>query len=166
MSDETFLNALQNAFGYRLGQLSNPSKRFTYPLSLSVSQQRTKQRIVLLGNAAQTLHPIAGQGLNLALREIAELMEILMCDEGVMSEIIERLHEYEYKRQPDINKTIKFTDRLNFLFTTEYPIISRSRGLGLALLGAIPLLEEKIVRQNLGETGSNASLLKGPALRS
>ena len=161
LSDQAFLLALQQAFGYRLGQLSNLSKRFAYPLTLSVSEQRVQQRVVLLGNAAQTLHPIAGQGLNLALREIAELTDILLGSEHVMETIDEKLLKYEANRQPDITKTIRFTDRLNFLFTAGYPILSRSRGLGLALLGAIPILEEKIVRQNLGDTGSNASLLKG-----
>ena len=65
------------------------------------------------------------------------------------------------KRQPDIEKTIRFTDRLNFLFNTDYPVLKQSRGLGLAMLGAIPVLEEQIVKQNLGESGSNASLLSG-----
>lgn len=161
-----FLNKLQKAFGQRLGKLSQLSRRYTYPLSLSVSQHRTQQRTVLLGNSAQTLHPIAGQGLNLAIREIAELMEILTSAGNAMVTIEDKLKEYESKRQPDITKTIKFTDRLNFLFTVDFPILSQSRGLGLALLGAIPLLEEKIVRQNLGESSTNAKLLKGMPLRS
>ena len=163
--DELFVEKLQQAFGYRLGRLSNPSKRFAYPLSLSVSQQRVKQRVVLLGNAAQTLHPIAGQGLNLALREIAELTDILLASEKAIDSIDEKLQEYEARRQPDIKRTIRFTDRLNFLFTADYPVLSHSRGLGLALLGAIPILEEKIVRQNLGDTGSDASLLRGRSQR-
>jgi len=161
LSEDSFLEILQQAFGYRLGRLSNPSKRFAYPLSLSVSQQRVQQRVVLLGNAAQTLHPIAGQGLNLALREIAELTDILLAKENAIGSINEKLQEYEAIRQPDITKTIRFTDTLNFLFTADYPVLSRTRGLGLALLGAIPILEEKIVRQNLGDTGSKASLLRG-----
>ena len=139
LSDDSFVEKLQQAFGYRLGRLSNPSKRFAYPLSLSVSQQRVKQRVVLLGNAAQTLHPIAGQGLNLALREIAELTDILLANEKAIDSIDEKLQEYEAMRQPDITKTIRFTDRLNFLFTADYPVLSYSRGLGLALLGAIPI---------------------------
>jgi len=123
-----------------------------------------QQRVVLIGNAAQTLHPIAGQGLNLALRDIAELVEIL--DQNDINSIDEELINYENKRQPDIEKTIRFTDRLNFLFNADYPVLKQSRGLGLAMLGAIPALEERVVKQNLGEAGSNASLLRGNAINS
>jgi 2-octaprenyl-6-methoxyphenol hydroxylase len=165
LSDEGFLEELQQAFGQRLGHFSNLSRRFAYPLSLLVSDQRVQQRVVLVGNAAQTLHPVAGQGLNLALRDIAELSEILVSSENALDNIDEALRAYEACRQPDIENTVRFTDRLNFLFTADYPVLSRTRGLGLALLGAIPALEERIVRQNLGTLGSAASLLQGRALR-
>ena len=164
LSDTAFMDELQENFGFRLGHFSNISKRFAYPLSLLVSQQRVHERVVLIGNAAQTLHPIAGQGLNLALRDIAELCEILVACEDGFDAIDAKLHDYQAKRQPDIENTIRFTDRLNFLFTADYPLLSHSRGLGLALLGAIPSLEERIVKQNLGALGSTASLLQGRAL--
>ena len=162
LTDETFMNELQQAFGYRLGHFKQVSKRFAYPLALSVSEKSVQDRIVLIGNAAQTLHPIAGQGLNLALRDIAELCDLLK--ENSLDDINEALRTYEDKRQPDIENTIRFTDRLNFIFNADYPLLSRSRGLGLALLGAIPILEERIVKQNLGALGSTASLLQEQAL--
>ena len=84
---------------------------------------------------------------------------MLMSAENTMHAIDKTLQEYEVKRQPDITKTIRFTDRLNFLFSANYPVLSRSRGIGLALLGAIPILEEKIVRQNLGNSVSITQLL-------
>ena len=164
LSDQAFIEKLQSAFGYRLGHFSNLSKRFSYPLSLLIAQQRVYERVVLIGNAAQTLHPIAGQGLNLALRDIAELCDIFKAHDKNFDAIDEKLQGYQAKRQPDIEKTIRFTDRLNFIFNADYPVLSRSRGLGLALLGAIPILEERIVKQNLGTLGSNASLLQGQAL--
>ena len=74
--------------------------------------------------------------------------------------------EYASNRQPDIEKTIRFTDRLNFLFNADYPLLAQSRGLGLAMLGAIPILEERIVKQNLGEAGSQANLLQGRLVNS
>jgi 2-octaprenyl-6-methoxyphenol hydroxylase len=129
-----------------------------------MSEQRVQQRVVLIGNAAQTLHPIAGQGFNLALRDIAKLLELLTLD-GLQN-IDENLQSYAANRQPDIEKTIRFTDRLNFIFNADYPLLAQSRGLGLAMLGAIPILEERIVRQNLGEADSNASLLRGKAVNS
>jgi len=164
LSDSDFMNKLQQAFGFRLGHINAVSKRFSYPLALLMSEQRVQQRVVLIGNAAQTLHPIAGQGLNLALRDIAELVEIL--EENNLNNIDEKLLEYENQRQPDIEKTVRFTDRLNFLFNADYPVLKQSRGLGLAMLGAIPALEERIVKQNLGEAGSSASLLRGKAVNS
>ena len=165
LDDSVFLDHLQQAFGFRLGHFSNLSQRFAYPLSLLVSQQRVQQHVVLVGNAAQTLHPVAGQGLNLALRDVAELCEILLVSENAFDDIDEKLDSYAARRQPDIEKTIRFTDRLNFLFTADYPVLSRTRGLGLAVLGAIPALEERIVRQNLGTLGSAAGLLRGQASR-
>ncbi len=162
LDDQAFKDKLQSAFGFRLGHFKNISKRFSYPLALLVSQQRVQQRVVFIGNAAQTLHPIAGQGLNLALRDIAELVELLA--ENNLNEVDTQLLQYAEKRQPDIEKTIRFTDRLNFLFNADYPVLAQSRGLGLAMLGAIPILEERIVKQNLGEAGSNASLLRGKAV--
>jgi len=164
LSDQVFKDKLQQAFGFRLGHFQSVSKRFAYPLALLVSEQRVQQRVVLIGNAAQTLHPIAGQGLNLALRDIAELVELL--NENDLQNVDEKLNAYAGKRQPDIEKTIRFTDKLNFLFNADYPVLKQSRGLGLALLGAIPVLEEHIVKQNLGEAGSNASLLKGKVINS
>ncbi|MEM7402176.1 MAG: 2-octaprenyl-6-methoxyphenyl hydroxylase [Pseudomonadota bacterium] len=168
LSDSDFMNKLQKAFGYRLGHFKNVSKRFSYPLTLVMSKQRVQQNVVLIGNAAQTLHPIAGQGFNLALRDIAELTELLS-EVEINSEdgdLDSKLAEYASKRQPDIEKTIRFTDRLNFLFNADYPVLAQSRGLGLAMLGAIPILEERIVKQNLGEAGSQANLLQGRLVNS
>jgi len=164
LSDSAFMHKLQEAFGFRLGHFQSVSKRFTYPLALLMSEQRVQQRVVLIGNAAQTLHPIAGQGLNLALRDIAELVELL--NENDLNSVDGKLKDYADKRQPDIEKTIRFTDRLNFLFNADYPVLKQSRGLGLAMLGAIPVLEERIVKQNLGESGSSSSLLRGNAVNS
>ena len=169
LDDQAFIDKLQSAFGFRLGHIKAVSKRFSYPLALLMSEKRVQQRVVLIGNAAQTLHPIAGQGLNLALRDIAELVELLDQNDlgnNDLDNFDEKLREYENKRQPDIEKTVRFTDRLNFLFNADYPVLKQSRGFGLAMLGAIPVLEERIVKQNLGEAGSNASLLKGKAVNS
>ncbi len=162
LTEQAFTEKLQQAFGFRLGHFKTIGKRFSYPLALLMSQQRVQQRVVLIGNAAQTLHPIAGQGLNLALRDIAELVELIK--ENELQHIDENLAVYESKRQPDIENTIRFTDRLNFLFNADYPVLAQTRGLGLAMLGAIPVLEERIVKQNLGQSGSSASLLQGQAL--
>ena len=166
LSETDFIHKLQEAFGYRLGHFQSVSKRFAYPLALLMSEQRIQQRVVLIGNAAQTLHPIAGQGFNLALRDIAELVELLSAHDLNHADLDNLLAQYADKRQPDIEKTIRFTDRLNFLFNADYPVLKQSRGLGLAMLGAIPVLEERIVKQNLGESGSDASLLKGVAVNS
>ena len=168
LDDKVFQKKLQSAFGFRLGHFKDVSKRFSYPLALTMSKKRVLGRVLLVGNAAQTLHPIAGQGFNLALRDIAEVTEILSVVDlsSNESDLERKLVEYARNRQPDIEKTIRFTDRLNFLFSADYPVLAQSRGLGLAMLGAIPVLEERLVKQNLGEAGSSASLLRGNLVNS
>lgn len=165
-SDEDFLLQLQQAFGYRLGYFSGIGKRFAYPLSLLVSHRRVQGRVVLIGNAAQTLHPIGAQSLNLALRDVAELSEMLHASHDGLEGINEKLRAYASGRQSDIKRTIRLTDIFNFLFTTNDPVLSRSRGIGLALLGAIPVLENIILRQSSGVPSSVANLLQGKPLQS
>ena len=165
LSEYEFLRRLQSAFGHRLGYFARPCKRFSYPLSLQVSQRLVQQRTVLVGNAAQTLHPVAAQGLNLALRDIAELCEILYASQDALDGVNDKLRVYESRRQPDIEGTVHLTDRLNYLFTTNNPVLARVRGVGLALLGAIPVLEQRIMQQSSGASGSTARLLQGKALQ-
>lgn len=165
-SDKDFLLQLQQAFGYRLGYFSGIGKRSAYPLSLLVSHRRVQGRVVLIGNAAQTLHPIGAQSLNLALRDVAELSEMLHAGHAGLDGISERLRAYASGRQSDIKRTIRLTDIFNFLFTTNDPVLSRTRGFGLALLGAIPLLENIILRQSSGVPSSVANLLQGRSLQS
>ncbi len=166
LSDKRFLQQLQRAFGHRLGYFSRLSQRCAYPLSLLVSKRRVQRRVVLIGNAAQTLHPIAGQGLNLALREVAELSEILAADGNAIADIDAKLAAYEACRQPDIDRTVRFTDRLNSLSTADDAVLSRVRGWGLVLLGALPMLEARIVRHNLRAPGPTATRRRRPALPS
>ncbi len=160
-TSEDFLLQLQQAFGYRLGYFSKIGKRSAFPLSLLVSQRRVQERVVLIGNAAQTLHPIGAQSLNLALRDVAELSEALNADHDGPDGISERLCAYASGRQSDIKRTIRLTDIFNFLFTTNDPVLSRTRGIGLALLGAIPLLENIVLRQSSGVPSSMANPLHG-----
>lgn len=122
--------------------------------------------MILIGNAAQTLHPIAGQGLNLALRDVTELGKVLAKCENIADAVSQKFSAYESKRKSDIENTVRFTDRLNSLIIADYPGLSRARGLGLALLGAIPPLEEHIMRQSMGALNSPASLLRGRILQS
>ena len=126
-----------------------------------MSQRRVQERVVLIGNAAQTLHPIGAQSLNLALRDVAELSEVLSTGHDGLDGISERLRAYASGRQSDIKRTIRLTDIFNFLFTANDPVLSRTRGIGLALLGAIPLLENIILRQSSGVPSSVANLLQG-----
>ena len=161
LSEAEFSVRLQQAFGFRLGHISRLGKRYSYSLSLKVSQRLVKQRTVLIGNAAQTLHPVAAQGLNLALRDIAELCEILHVSKDALDGINKKLHSYESKRQSDVRRTVLLTNRLNFLFSTENPILTRARGFGLALLGAVPVVENYILQQGSGTFSSSARLLQG-----
>lgn len=165
LSEKEFSVRLQQAFGFRLGHFCRLGKRYSYPLSLKVSQRLVSQRAVLIGNAAQTLHPVVAQGLNLAFRDIAELSELLHGNKHVLDNISEVLHSYESKRQSDIKHTVMLTNRLNFLFSTGNPVLAQVRGIGLALLGAVPALENQILQHSSGTLSSSVKILQGRALQ-
>ncbi|MFZ6648641.1 FAD-dependent monooxygenase [Undibacterium sp. TJN25] len=114
LDDEAFRNALQNAFGERLGQILTAGRRFTYPLGLN-AQAQAGARIVTIGNAAQTLHPVAGQGLNLGLRDAAVLSRLLTetpLSLAAPEAIAARLQEFIRQRGSDRAATIRITDSM------------------------------------------------------
>lgn len=119
-SDEKFCRELQSAFGWRLGKITHAGKRSAYPLALTRAAKPITHRTVLVGNAAQTLHPIAGQGFNLGMRDVMGLAETLtqaqergedMGDYGVLC-------RYQQRRQSDREATIGVTDSLVHLLPT------------------------------------------------
>jgi 2-octaprenyl-6-methoxyphenol hydroxylase len=147
MPGPEFLRQLQDAFGRRLGAFSRVSERACVPLTLKVTDRIAEPRVVALGNAAQTLHPVAGQGLNLGLRDAWELGATAR--ERGREEIggTEHLRAYRARRRLDRGGGIAFTDALVRVFSNDIAPLRLARGLGLAALGAIPPARDFLVRR-------------------
>lgn len=142
-----FVAQLQRHFGLRLGALAIEGKRSLFPLALRYATQVTKKRAILIGNAAQTLHPVAGQGFNLGLRDAWELAEEAMrCGRDALGEP-EMLKAYVARRRLDRGGGIWFTDALVRVFSNDIVPLRLARGAGLALLGCVPPLKNFVVRR-------------------
>ncbi|MCE9871251.1 2-octaprenyl-6-methoxyphenyl hydroxylase [Hafnia alvei] len=151
-SDAEFLHQLQQAFGWRLGAMVKAGKRHSYPLRLTSAQQHISHRLALVGNAAQTLHPIAGQGFNLGLRDVMSLAEIIAQAEQQGSDIgsYQILSQYQQRREPDQQATIGVTDGLIHLFANRLAPLVVGRNLGLMAMELVPPLRETLARRTLG----------------
>jgi len=146
---------LARRFGDFLGTVRVDGEIFTYPLSLSHAQRYTAPRLALIGDAAHTIHPIAGQGLNLGLRDVAALAEALIDarDLGLDIGSAEPLERYERARRADNTLMIALTDGLNRLFSNEVAPIRVARDVGLAAVNRVPPLKRAFMRHAMGLTG-------------
>lgn len=153
---DEFLRELQARFGYRLGRLLHVGERHEYPLSLVRSREQVRQGIVVMGNAAHALHPVAGQGFNLALRDVAELGGVLAqgVAAGLLPGDLSLLQRYQRRQQPDQRRTIQFSDRIPALFMHADPLLGLGRDLALAGLDILPSLKREFVRYAAGMAGS------------
>ena len=159
LDDDAFMRALERHFGYRLGRFEKAGTRQAFPLALLRAERMTAQRSVVIGNAAHTLHPIAGQGLNLALRDVADLAEILVTAADVgQTDVLER---FETVRRADVDQTILFTDGLLKLFTNPSTLLAHARGAALALMDRLPPLRNVMARQGMGVGSSRSRLARG-----
>lgn len=153
LSDEDFLAALQKRFGYRLGMFEKVGKRASYPLSLTVAQEQVRPGLVLLGNVAHTLHPVAGQGLNLALRDAQALAELIVesChDETVSPGTMSVLQRFVASQQPDQDLTIDFSHYMTRLFSSSNPALVWARKFGMFSVDLLPLVKRSFARQAMG----------------
>ena len=147
LSESRFLERLQASFGNRLGGFTAASGRAWYPLVLKVATHIAEPRTVVVGNAAQTLHPVAGQGLNLGLRDAWELAALVRdCDRSDVGGPA-LVRAYASRRRLDRAGGIFFTDMLVRLFSNELAPLGWARGLGLAALGAFPPARNFVVRR-------------------
>ena len=142
-----FLRQLQDAFGRRLGAFGNPGARASFPLTLKVTDRIAEQRVALLGNAAQTLHPVAGQGLNLGLRDAWEFASTLRGRAREDIGAARHLQAYRARRRLDRSGGIGLTDALVRVFSNDVAPLRLARGLGLAALGAVPPARDFLVRR-------------------
>ncbi len=149
LNDEIFLFRLHQRFGDRLGKFISTGKRSAFPLALKYATRITSQRIALIGNAAQTLHPVAGQGFNLGLRDAYELASEVIDTTNARQEIgtAAMLLRYHRKRHLDSSAGRIFTDSLVKLFTNENNLLKQACGLGLSVLDCLPPLKRFISRR-------------------
>ena len=152
LDDAAFLVRLQQRFGYRLGKFIKTGQRFAYPLILTEALEPTQHRSVVIGNAAHALHPIAGQGYNLGLRDVAVLhhqVEQAFCaGEDVGAQAVTR--GYWHKRQGDHQTTIWMTTSLATLFANNYAPLVLARNLALHTMGYKPQYKQPLAQQALG----------------
>ena len=151
-ADETFLDRLQQHFGWRLGRFLSVSKRYAYPLQLAQMTKFIFPRLVFIGNAAHTIHPVGGQGFNLGLRDAAALADVLLASNQQNEEIgsIEMLRRYESARSDDQQQTIWFTDSLARLFSNNFFPAVISRNMGMLLLDQFSGVKNRFIRQAAG----------------
>lgn len=161
MSDEAFISALQRAAGSatigQIGAITATSKRVSYPLELTVAKTFTAPHIALIGNAAHTIHPVAGQGMNLGFRDVVSLVEMLdgeLAQEDPGQNII--LQGYADKRRSDVMAVAGFTETMSHLFGSEVPGVKWLRGMGLDKLTTAPSLSALLLKQASGVGQMNA----------
>jgi 2-octaprenyl-6-methoxyphenol hydroxylase len=161
-SDDVFMTEWQRSFGWRAGRALQLGRRARYPLALSRSERSTAPRIALLGNASQSLHPVAGQGFNLGLRDAAELVDLLM-HESVDPGGTELLARFAAQRAADRDGVVAFTDTLVRVFSTEHPLAAAGRDLGLLLFDLLPPAKRALSRVSLGFGARTPRLARGLA---
>ena len=166
LDDAGYLAALRPRFGDFLGEIALAGARFTYPLSLTLAEAFVKPRIALVGDAAHGVHPIAGQGLNLGLRDVGALAEVLILAARRGEDIgaVDVLERYERWRRFDSTSLALGMDSVNRLFSNDNPVLRAGRDLGLGLVNSLPGLRRRFMRQAAGLQGELPKLLAGQVI--
>lgn len=161
--DETFLAQLQTCFGDRLGRFSHVGKRVAYPLELTRVRNSVVERVVLVGNAAHTVHPVAGQGFNLGLRDVATLAQVIVDARRAGKDfgLLDVLTPYDKWRQRDNKRVASFTDGLIRIFTNENLPLTLARNLGLSFVNLFPGIKRTFIKRTSGLNGRLPRLARG-----
>lgn len=167
LDDTAFLAAVQDRFGYRLGRLTRVGERQAYPLQLVQATQSVRARLALIGNAVHTLHPVAGQGFNLGLRDVAALAEVVVdcLADGGDPGADATLERYAAWRQRDQRRVVTFTDGLVRLFTQPFAPVGLLRDAGMLALDLLPPAKRWFGRLAMGRAGRLPRLARGLPLR-
>lgn len=166
LPDDAYLEALRPRFGDFLGEISLAGERFTYPLNLTLANSFVADRVALVGDAAHGVHPIAGQGLNLGLRDVGALAQVLIEAQRRGEDIgaADVLERYQRWRRFDSTALALGMDGVNRLFSNDNPLLRLGRDLGLGLVNAVPGLRRGFMRQAAGLSGEVPKLLQGVAV--
>lgn len=161
--DEAFVAALTQRFGHQLGWVKVIDTPTTYPLGLSLARSLVKPRFALVGDAAHTIHPIAGQGFNLGLRDVAALAETVVEAHRLGLDIgsLQVLERYQRWRRFDMTGMGIAMDVINMLFSNDNPVLRIFRDTGLGIVDRLPMLKRRILGEAAGVTGEVPRLLRG-----
>lgn len=151
-NDQHFLDALQKTYGDRAGTFEKTGRRFSYPLSQVLAHKQAVGRVVLMGNAAHTIHPVAGQGFNLCLRDADVLVRHLLQQLSESDDIgePENLLAYEQARLKDQQRVIKFCDSVVRGFSNQNPVLKLLRNTGLVAFDVIPCIKPLVANYAMG----------------
>ncbi len=164
LDDEGFLKKLGDEFGYRLGRFTKVGKRSSFPLALVTSDKNTAPHTVITGNASHTMHPVAGQGLNLAMRDIAVLSDLIAKHRDNLGDD-KLIQTYESQRAGDVKTTVRYTDSLVRLFSNDNFILGHARAGGLLAVDRLSPLRKLFTRQSMGVNYRQSRLARGLKLR-
>ncbi|MEP3591111.1 MAG: 2-octaprenyl-6-methoxyphenyl hydroxylase [Marinobacter sp.] len=159
-TDEEKCRSLQDRFGWRLGRITRIGQCNHYPLKLTTVDEAVRPGVVLVGNAAHALHPVAGQGFNLALRGLMALVEQfrVATDNGVSIGSLSVLNEYQQRQRQDWQQTVQFSDSLIRVFGQSLPPLALARDAGLMGLDLVPVAKRWFARKAMGTGGRKAAI--------
>jgi len=163
LNDTDYGNALRPRFGDFLGEIKLAGTRFTYPLNLTLANSFIAPRLALVGDAAHGVHPIAGQGLNLGLRDVGALAQVLIEAQRRGEDIgaTDVLERYQQWRRFDTTALALGMDSVNRLFSNDNPLMRVARDLGMGAVNAMPALRRRFIRTAAGLEGDLPRLLQG-----
>ena len=152
LNDKQFQTELESAFGSWLGAITHVGKRDIYPLKLLMAEEQVYHRMALIGNASHTIHPIAGQGFNLGVRDVNQMAELIKTSLNNNQDIgqFSALSEYAAQRKLDHSQVIGLTDSLVTLFSNKLPPLVIGRNVGLKVLNYLSPLKNSLVRKTMG----------------
>jgi len=163
LDDDGFSAEIQRRFGDSLGRVRVLGRRWSYPLRLIHAESYVGKRLALIGDAAHAIHPIAGQGLNLGLRDVAALAEVLIDAHRLGRDLgaADVLEDYQRWRRFDSMMLIAVTDSLNRLFSTDLAPVRLLRDVGLAAVNRMAPVKRLLMRHAMGAAGPRPRLLRG-----
>ena len=152
LSDDEFALQLAQSLGHWLGKITHVGQRAIYPLALVQASEQVYHRMALIGNASHTIHPIAGQGFNLGLRDVSDMAEVIKKALAAQQDIgaFTNLMQYANARKQDQQQVINLTDSLVTLFSNQLPPLVAGRNIGLKVLNYLPSLKNALVKKTMG----------------